>query len=380
MLSGKKNNESELINVIYLDNAASTCPTSAVLKTFLDVVAQYGNPSSIHEFGRDAFRTLVNAKENIREKLKADKDDILLFTSGATMSNNVFIQGYMNHNLDAALVVSEIEHQDILLLSRYLKEHGREVYFIPVYQDGRICEGTLENICWQMKKANKKFLCSIQAANGECGVIQDYAMIYKLVHAYGGVYHSDMTQYIPYYPIDLSYVDAFSMSGQKIHCIKGTGLLYIKKGIEIDPILFGEQGLIGGTENLPGVACLSTAFDELKRDKNNHMIILRDKMFESLKPYGRILGSTDKRLPNNVYMSFDRPMVTLLNNFGILTSAGSACAKAEPSHVVMALGYTEATARNAVRFSLSSNTLEEEVDKAIKGVKRALWIKDEVNK
>ena len=361
--------------MVYLDNAASTQPSESVIKTLNEVLSVYGNPSSIHEYGREAYKLLVNSTEIIRNKLKADKDDTLLFTSGATMSNNIFIQGFMNRYPNAALMVSEIEHKDILLLADYLKDHGREVYKIPVYQDGTICEGTLDNICWQMRKAEKPFLCSIQAANGECGVVQDYTFISKIVHMYNGVYHSDMTQYIPYYPIDLSYIDAFSMSGQKIQSIKGTGLLYIKKNIKIDPIIFGEQGLLGGTENVPGIACLSTAFNELNYD-NNKMIELRDKLFDTLRPYGRILGSEDKRLPNNVYMSFDRPMVSLLNNYGIMTSAGSACAKAEPSHVVKAMGYEEDTARNAVRFSLSNHTTNEDIDHAIEATKRVLWIKE----
>lgn len=362
--------------MVYLDNAASTQPTDAVIKTLFETMDIYGNPSSIHESGREAFRLLVNSKENIRKQIGANEKDEIQFTSGATMSNNIFIQGFMNRYKDAALMVSEIEHKDILLLASYLEKHGRKVYYIPVYQDGRICEGTLENFCWQMKKNKRKFLCSIQAANGECGVVQDYALIYKIVHMYGGVYHCDMTQYIPYYPIDISSVDAFSMSGQKIGCIKGTGLLYIRNHIQVDPIIFGEQGLVGGTENVLGAACLNTAISNLTRD-NTAMIQLRNKLFDALSPYGRILGSTKYRLPNNVYMSFDRPMVTPLNNFGIMASSGSACAKGEPSHVVMAMGYEEETARNAVRFSLSNRTTDDEINQAIEGVKRVLWIKED---
>lgn len=363
--------------MIYLDNAASTCPSPAVIQTLNDLIYVYGNPSSIHDSGREAFDLMISAKEDIKKNLNAKDNDELIFTSGATMSNNIFIQGFMNKYPDAALIVSEIEHKDILLLADYLLAHGRDVYKIPVYQDGIICEGTLENICFQIKKNEKPFLCSIQSANGECGVIQDYAMISKIVHMYGGIYHSDMTQYIPYYPIDLSYVDAFSMSGQKINCIKGTGLLYIKNGIEIDPIIFGEQGLVGGTENVLGIACLNVALNGLKRN-NTKITTLRNKLFAELRPYGRILGSTKSRLPNNVYMSFDRPMVSLLNNFGIMTSAGSACAKVEPSHVILAMGYEEQTARNAVRFSLSETTTEDDIKNTVEAVKRVLWINEEI--
>ena len=361
--------------MVYLDNAASTQPTDAVLRTLNEGLDTYGNPSSIHDYGRKAFKLVSDSRENIRTKLKANADDQILFTSGATMSNNIFIQGFMNRFPKTALVVSEIEHKDILLLADYLEKHGREVYRIPVFQSGIIQFGELERICWWLKETKRKFLCSIQAANGECGVVQDYVSISKIVHMYGGIYHSDMTQYIPYYPIDLSCIDAFSMSGQKIGCIKGTGLLYIKKGLKIDPVIFGEQGLVGGTENVLGIACLSTAFEELKYD-NSKMIELRDYMISKLKPYGRILGCEQSRLPNNVYVSFDRPMVTLLNGFGIMTSAGSACAKAEPSHVVLAMGFDEEVAKNAVRFSLSDMTTKEDIDKAIEAVKRVLWIRE----
>ena len=362
--------------MVYLDNAASTKPSDKVIEMFNDVIDMYANPSSVHDFGRQVARLVDMSREEIRERIGANSKANLLFTSGATMSNNILIQGFMNRYQDAALIVSEIEHQDILLLARYLKKRGRKVYFIPVYQDGTICEGTLENICFQMKRKGQKFLCSIQAANGECGVIQDYTMISKIVHMYGGIYHSDITQYIPYYPIDLSYIDAFSMSGQKIGCIKGTGLLYIKNGITIDPVIFGEQGLVGGTENVPGIACLGAAFANLSRD-NNTMCLLRDKMFKELGSYGKILGSVKYRLPNNVYMSFDRSMITMLSNFEIMASAGSACAKSEPSHVVLAMGYNEQVAKNAVRFSLSHQTTKAEIDKVVDTVKRILWIKDD---
>lgn len=362
--------------MIYLDNAASTKPSDAVIQTLYNVLNIYGNPSSIHEYGREAFRIITNARESIRKILGATENDQLLFTSGATMSNNVFIQGYLNKHSQAALIISEIEHKDILLLADYLEQHGREVHRIPVYQDGTLCMSVLENICFQLKKDEREFLCSIQMANGECGVIQDYSTISQIVHRYGGIYHSDVTQYLPYYPIDLSNVDAFSMSGQKIGCIKGTGLLYIKNDVKIDPIIFGEQGLIGGTENVLGIACLETAFKTLNRD-NSKLVAMRDMLYARLKPYGRVLGSEKHRLPNNLYMSFDRPMVTFLNNFGIMTSAGSACAKAEPSHVVMAMGYEEETAKNAVRFSLSEDITEKDIDYIVDAVKRILWIKEE---
>lgn len=364
--------------MIYLDNAASAKPSQAVLQTLRDALECYGNPSSIHSEGQRAKTLIAEAEDKICIKINADKNDQLIFTSGATMSNNVFIQGWLRRNPNGRLIISAIEHNDILMLADYEEAHGRTVNRISVNQRGEIDIRTLDVACRLAHGSGQPFLCSIQAANGECGTIQDVRLISKVVHAYGGILHSDMTQYLPYFALDMSegIIDAFSMSGQKVGAIKGTGLLYMKAGLEIDPIIFGEQGIVGGTENVAGIACLGTAFEELDYENKS----LRDKQKELIKgliPYGRLIGSTF-RLPNNVYWAFDKydfeSLVVLLDGFGIEVSAGSACSSGKPSKVVMAMGFDEKVARSCVRFSLSKETSDEDIETTIRTIREIVTL------
>jgi len=361
--------------VIYLDNAASAKPSEKAVEAMMDALGYYGNPSSLHSEGQAAKRIVVTAEEKIKRKINASDGDRLVFTSGATMSNSVFIQGWLRRNPGGWLVISAIEHNDIMMLAGYMKEHGRQVAEIGVDSRGEIDMQALDAACRQARDGGRPFLCSVQAANGECGVIQDIRAISRAVHANGGLLHSDMTQYLPYYAVDMScgIIDAFSMSGQKIGAAKGTGLLYIKGGIEIDPVIFGEQGIVGGTENVPGIACLSAAFEELDYENKS----LRDKqarLIDGLAPYGRLVGSMH-RLPSNVYWAFDRhgfgSLVVLLDGFGIEVSSGSACASGRPSHVAAAMGYD---AESCIRFSLSRSTSDEDIEQTIRTIREIMTL------
>lgn len=361
--------------MIYLDNAASTRPSDKVIQTLNETIKCYGNPSSLHDEGQKAKAIINTAEGLIRNRIGADRNDQIVFTSGATMSNSIFIQGWLRRYSKGRLIISAIEHSDIILLADYLEKHGTNVIRIPVDKYGVLDFRSLDMAANLMYRSRSPFLCSIQAANGECGTIQDIIAISKIVRMYGGVFHSDITQYLPYYEIDKCF-DAFSMSGQKIGAIKGTGLLYMRRGLEIDPIIFGEQGLVGGTENVQGIACLGTAFDELDYD-NNELMDMQMELIRGLAPYGRLMGSTH-RLPNNVYWAFDKydfeSLVVLLNGFGIEASAGAACSSGKPSHVVMAMGYSEDVAKKCVRFSLSKDTTREDIEKIITTIREILTL------
>lgn len=365
--------------MIYLDNAASTKPSDKVIQALNEALQCYGNPSSLHDEGQKAQRLIMKAENIIRTKINADDKDAIVFTSGATMSNSIFIQGWLRRHPKGRLIISTVEHSDIMLLADYLEKHGTDVVRVHVDNCGAVDLSALEFAANCAYRNHKPFLCSIQAANGECGTIQDIRLIGKIVHMYGGVFHSDITQYLPYYSIDMSdkCFDAFSMSGQKIGSIKGTGLLYIRNGIKIDPVIFGEQGLVGGTENVQGIACLGTAFNELEYD-NNELIDKQMELIKGLIPYGRLMGSAHRRLPNNVYWAFDKydfeSLVTLLDGFGIEVSAGAACSSGKPSHVVMAMGESEDLARKCVRFSLSKDTTYEEIDETIRTIREILTL------
>lgn len=360
--------------MIYLDAAASTKVSDNVRQILNKSLDVYGNPSSIHNAGISAKQLIINATNKIKKKINANNDDELIFTSGATMSNNLFIQGFLQKYPDAHFVTSTIEHNDIMLLAKHLeKEHS--VHYVGVHNNGLINLTELDYILAALSMNKKPILCSIQWANGECGTIQNMAKISQIVHKYPNVIlHTDLTQYIPFYDVDVQNIgiDAFSMSGQKIHCIKGTGLLYIKENVEIDPMIFGEQGILGGTENVPGITCLGQAFEDLNWDNDEIIKEKRDKLFNGIQDIGFLLGNKIDRIPNNIYMhipKFDsESFVILLNEFGVCASAGSACSNngINISHVVLAMGYGEDVAKHCIRFTLPDDITDEEINEAIR--------------
>lgn len=360
---------------IYLDNAASTKPTREVINKINEVIEVYGNPSSIHDIGQQAKNVILDAKTIISSKFKCNPSE-LNFTSGATMSNNLFIQGFLRQHQNARLIITTIEHDDIRELTNHIdKEKGvKWVYRIPVDKNGFVNTEALDNLLNEIADGETPILFVCQWANGECGVIQDMNTISHIVHSYTNCYlYVDATQYIPYFPINLSdtEIDGLGMSGQKIGCIKGVGVLYVRDGVAIAPIIYGEQGLVGGTENVLGIAAIGVAINNLSYD-NEELYDKRDYLFDGLKECGQIIGSTTVRLPNNVYICFDgydsESMVVLMNEFGVCASSGSACGSLtrNGSHVVRALGYTPKESQSCVRFTLSSDTTYQELDEVIR--------------
>ena len=355
--------------MIYMDSAASTMPSNEVIKCLRENIEIYGNPSSLHNEGEKAHKLITNTTDIISKIFNCDRQEIH-YTSGATMGNNVFIQGFLRAHKDVKLVISAIEHNDIIELADYIDEIKgyKFVYRIPVDAKGYLNINCLENLLNELD--GDCVLCCIQAANGECGTIQNIQKISNIVHSHKDMYlFSDMTQYIPYYPIDIRQlnIDGISMSGQKIHCIKGTGFLYVKSGVKIDPLIFGEQGLIGGTENVLGIACLGIALKNINYD-NNELIQKRDYFIKNIK--ANIVGDMNNRLPNNICVECDLnadSMVIFLSDFDICSSAGSACSSndSKPSHVLKAMGYSDEDARKCLRFSIDNNTTYEDIDYAI---------------
>lgn len=356
--------------MIYMDNAASTMPSEKVIKCLKDSVDIYGNPSSIHSEGEKAYKLITNATDKISKILNCERNEIY-YTSGATMSNSLFIQGFLRAHKNAKLVISQIEHNDIIELSDYIdKQKGyKYVYRIPVDFNGFINIDCLEQLLNELN--GECVLICIQGANGECGAIQDIEKISDIVHSHKDMYlYSDMTQFIPYYPLDVNRIklDGMAMSGQKIRCIKGTGLLYIRNGVEIDPLIFGEQGLIGGTENVLGIACLGTAFEGINYN-HSQMIEKRDYFIDSLlkNTDAELIGGRNNRLPNNIYVKSNysgESMVILLSELDICSSAGSACSANgnKPSHVLISMGYSKEDAKKCIRFTINDTTTYEDID------------------
>ena len=364
---------------IYMDNAASTPTKPNVLAKFNEIAeTYYANPSSIHFPGLDAMDIISCTQDIIASKLSCKQDEIF-FTSGATMSNNIFIQGVMRKRPETMFITSCIEHNDIMELYDWLPYSK---CMLDVYEDGIINTDSLYEALALCEAKTKPFLVSIQMANSESGVIQPIKYIAKLVHKFGGYLHVDATQYIPYYPISIEdmEIDALSMSGQKIGGLKGTGLLVVRQTLQdkITPIIFGEQGLVGGTYPTPLIASLGEAFELLDYD-NFELQHKRDILLEHLEDLGGILvGSKENRLPNNIYIRFPgvpgMSLQNLLNEYGIYIGTGSACSSDsdKPSHVALAYGLTNEEALECVRFTLGNQNTYEDIEYVIKVLKSIL--------
>ena len=358
MINGANMNSKQ----VYMDNAASTMPSEAVKQKIIETLQIYGNPSSQHDEGFKAKSIINESSQIISEKLNCEPEE-LYYTSGATMSNNLIIQGFLRKYPNGKILYSAIEHNDITMMADYFGK--RKFIKIPVLHNGLI---DITFLAKQLKRYRRvPVLCTIQAANSECGTVQLVQDLSKLVHAYPKTYlHSDVTQYIAHFECDVEKLglDALSMSGQKINCIKGIGLLYISNNLSISPIIFGEQGLIGGTENVLGIACLGEAFRTLSYDYAN-LKFKRNYFIEKID--APLVGSFNSRLPNNIYVISTKDaesMVVYLNEFGICASAGSACSSndVDPSHVVLAMGYSEEEAKSCVRFTINNQTSYEDID------------------
>lgn len=368
---------------IYMDNAASTKVRSEVLQTF-DYVAEhlYANPSSEHSEGLKAERYINNVKENIADKFNCSPDEIF-FTTGATMSNNLLIQGMLRKHPETMFITSTVEHNDIMMLYDWLPYTKR---LVDVNENGVIDICQLAKYIQECIDKGIPCLVSIQMANSETGIIQPIKLISDILHLYEyGYLHVDATQYIPYYPIDIDElgIDALSMSGQKIGGIKGSGLLYVCQVLQnnISPIIFGEQGLIGGTPSTPLIASLGAAFDKIDYIDNISLFRMRNYLLSRLKDLGGILVGTDddcRRLPNNIYIRFPGvnglTLMHLLSDKGIYIGTGSACStdSDKPSHVALAYGLSEEEAFECVRFTLSPENTEGEIDYVIDMLKSIL--------
>lgn len=354
---------------IYLDNAASTKVKPSVLKEFNKVAElYYGNPSSKHIEGQLADHCIETAKNKIADKFNCESNEIF-FTTGATMSNQLLIQGVLRKHPECMFVTTSVEHNDIMELYDWLPYSKT---MIGVDKNGIIDLDVLKGTLMGCNLTNKPCLVSIQMANSETGIIQPIKELSEIVHAYGGYLHMDATQYIPYYPIDMEdmSIDALSMSGQKIGGLKGSGLLVVRQEMQshVASIIFGEQGLIGGTPSTPLIASLGVAFDEINYDVSS-LQYKRDWLLSTLEELGGVLvGTKTNRLPNNIYIRFPNvPSMTLMNllsNNQICVGTGSACStdSDKPSHVALAYGFADKEALECIRFTLSEETTNSDLE------------------
>ena len=271
--------------MIYLDNAASTQIYDEVLDSMLPYLKeQYGNPSSIHRYGRLARKAVEKARKQIASLINADPSEILI-TSGGTESNNTTLNGFAINNPSGQIITSLIEHDAILAPCKELSEKGLHVDYLPVNKFGMVDSSDLQKCI-----SPKTSLVSIMFGNNEVGTIQPIAKIAKICHENNVPFHTDAVQAVGKLPIDVKElgIDLLSISSHKLHGPKGIGALYIKKGIDIDPFIFGggqEHGLRSGTENVANIVGFGKACEiALNNLQNNvfYLETLRNNLIEKI--------------------------------------------------------------------------------------------------
>ena len=366
---------------VYADNAATTPVSREVMEAMMPALdTAWGNPSSLHQKGREAKVLLDGARERIAKTLGCESSEIY-FTSCGTESDNWAIKGAamrMKAKGKTHIVTSKIEHHAVLHTCESLEKEGFSVSYVGVDADGVVNLAELE-ACVTEKTA----LVAIMYANNEVGTIQPIDKITEIAHKKGALMFTDAVQAIGNVDINLSKcrVDMLSLSGHKIHAPKGIGLLFVRKGVVISNLVDGggqERRKRGGTENLPYILGLAKAI-EIAYERLNELprvAKMRDRLIEELTkiPYSRLNGHRTERLAGNVNIGFEfiegESLLLWLDIAGICASTGSACSSAslDPSHVLLAMGVPHEKAHGSLRLSISHENTDEDIDYIIEQV------------
>lgn len=362
--------------MIYLDNAATTKPKREVVDVINKcLVEDWGNPSSLYKFGIRSKDIVEESRRVVADLIGANPNEII-FTSGACESNSHAICGYMNsHN--CGLIVSSIEHKSIMNIA---DDYDDRTVIVSVGEDGFIDIDRLEEALATLPFETT--LVSIQYANNEIGTIQNVEDISRLVHEYGGVLHTDATQIIPDRKINANGIDMMSFSGQKLGATKGIGVLYVRNGIKINPIIYGsqEKSLRGGTENVPYIAGLGEAIKHLTYPTSEQRDYFLNRILSEIEnSYLVGCNNMNHRLKNNASICFkgveSESVLLMLDQKDICVSSGSACnsASLKPSYVLKAINVPKEDINSVVRFTFGENT-NEEIDIAVESIKRVVGL------
>ncbi|MFQ5605665.1 MAG: IscS subfamily cysteine desulfurase [bacterium] len=372
-------------NRIYLDNNATTRVADEVRQAMLPYLeTDHGNPSSIHGVGRDAREAIENARRQIAKLINA-RPRRIIFTGGGSEADNMALKGvaFANRGKGSHIITTSIEHPAILGTCAFLEKLGYKVTYLDVDESGWISPETL-------KKAitGDTILVSIMMANNEVGTILPIKELCGIAHEKEILFHTDAVQAAGKIKVDVEDigVDLLSLSGHKFHAPKGIGVLYVKKGIKLEPLIHGgkqENGLRAGTENVPAIVGFGKAAELAQHAlaEAEKMQTLRDKLESGIKklvPEAQLNGHPDKRLPNTLNLTLPElrgeSLVVALDQHGISLSSGSACKSGspKPTHVLMAMGKTEEEAHCAVRLSLSHQTTEKDVNATVSALEQVL--------
>ncbi len=360
-----------------MDHAAGKPVDPRVIEDMLPYMrSAYGNPSSVHQYSQEARQALDDARAKIAGLVNAESKESIIFTSGATESNNIAIKGsaYRNKDRGTRVITSSIEHMSVLNPCKSLVAKGFQVTFLPVDQYGLLDPAHLER-----EMSEETILVSIMYANGEIGTIQPIKEISQIVHSKNACLHVDATAANGQLLMDVAEdgIDLLTVSSNDMYGPKGVGALYVKKGTRIEPLIHGggqERGLRSGTENLPGIVGFGKAAEIMKEempDESERLKKLRDRLTKGLLDsvsYSFLNGHPTRRLSDNAAVRFNfiegESILLNLDMMGVAASSGSACtAKTlQPSHVLLAIGLKHEEAHGSILFTLGRQNTEEEVD------------------
>lgn len=370
------NSSSEGVRRVYFDHAATTRVRPEVAESMVKyMVESYGNPSSVHGWGRVAREAMEQARVQVAGLLGCRPLEVI-FTSGGTEADNLALIGAArmgerqgrNH-----LITSTIEHHAVLHTCEYLEEHGFEVTYLTVDADGLVDPAAVKAA---LKPATA--IVSIMHGNNEVGTIEPIRDIGAICREAGVLFHTDAVQSAGKIPIDVvdMNIDLLALSAHKMYGPKGVGALYVRRGVRIEPVQHGgvhERRLRAGTENVPGIVGMGVASElalaEMPQTRA-HLEAMRDTLLDGLLalPNTRLNGHRTKRLPHNVNVSFrdveGESILLALDMFGVAASTGSACTSGSlaASHVLLALGLSHQDAQGSIRMSLGRENSPEDVD------------------
>ncbi|WP_026475809.1 cysteine desulfurase NifS [Alkaliphilus transvaalensis] len=367
---------------VYLDYSATTPMKKEVLDEMLPFFnVQFGNPSSIHCFGRENKAAIDKSRTTIAKTLNAGVDEIF-FTGGGSESDNWAIKGVASalKNKGKHIITTEIEHHAVLHTCQFLEKEGYDVTYLKVDKYGLI---DIEELKAAIRPDT--ILITIMYANNEIGTLQPIKEIGKIAKENKIIFHTDAVQAYGNIEMDVNElgVDLMSLSAHKVYGPKGIGLLYIRKGTKIQPIIHGgaqERRRRAGTENVPAIVGFGKAAElayENIEEHSSRLIYLRDKLINGLTekiPFVHLNGHPTKRLPGNVNISIEfiegESLLLMLDMVGVACSSGSACTSGslDPSHVLMAIGLTHETAHGSLRLTIGDYTTEEDIDYVIENL------------
>lgn len=379
---------------IYLDHAATSPLHNQVIEAMWPIFTEvYGNPSSVHSFGREARKYLDSARRTIAKSIHAHEKEIT-FTSGGTEANNLALIGtaFANQNKGKHIITTEQEHHATLNAVEYLEKEGFKITYLPIYKNGQIKSEDLMNALTE-----ETIIVSIIYVNNETGIIQPIEKIGHILKEHQAYFHTDAVQAYELFDINVKElnIDLLTVSSHKINGPKGTGFLYAANGIAMKPMHYGgeqERKRRPGTENVANIVGFQTAVQIVhnNRDKMWDMYdMLKQQFIESLKEHQinfKLNGDQNLAIPSIINISFPGTNVeSLLTNFDIeqlAASSGSACTagSVEPSHVLSAM-FNEEKERstNSIRFSFGINNSEDNIKEAVKRIAKIIQRLTNVN-